>query len=69
VPETGYPIRNGTSCIKVIETANGETAEEITSYDPNERITYHCVRGGYWIMDHESEVLFDRDMDTGYVAC
>lgn len=63
----GYPHKDGTACIKITETANGETAEEITSFDPPERLTYRCVRGGYWIMDHESEVLFDKEPDTGYV--
>ena len=55
----GQPAPNGVGCVRHMRVAGLEMgAEEITVFEPPQRMKYRIVRGGGPLRNHEGEVLF-----------
>lgn len=60
----GQPTPNGVGCVRHIRVAGIEVvAEEVTVFEPLQRMKYRIVRGGGPLRNHDGEVLFAKEAD------
>jgi uncharacterized protein YndB with AHSA1/START domain len=53
----GSPDRNGVGAVRAFSTAPG-LHEEVTRFEPPERMEYRIAKGGFPLGDHRGEVRF-----------
>jgi uncharacterized protein YndB with AHSA1/START domain len=54
----GEEHRDGVGCVRVIDNPGVSVREEVTAFEPPERMQYRML-GGTGIRDHQGEVLFE----------
>jgi len=58
--QEGSPHRDGVGAVRAFSAAPG-LREEVTLFEPPQRMEYRVTRGAYPITDHHGEVLFTPD--------
>jgi len=55
----GSPERDGVGAVRAFASAPG-LREEVTLFEPNARMEYRIVQGGFPLTDHHGEVVFTQ---------